>query len=674
MSRRILKNRRPCLTDELEKITMKSDFGISRLSIRRRLFAGFSLMVIVTAMATGTGWWSARTARLNMTEVIAADMPLLKSANSVLSGLALARNEEQKFLLNSTLEPFDKAKAHIASIQKLLQGIMEKLHDADKKSQVKKALVLLDQYGSGLKTVVDLRVQRGLTHEQGLEGELLKAAQAVETVVAEQGLAELTVLMLICRHHEKEYLLRGDEAHLERIAERIQEFKEQMEMFGMAGDDIKNLGSLFETYFSGMSAIVDLDDRTRQALATMDQVAAELEKSIALFADSARAGIDENGSAVLSGLAASQSRLILILGGACALSIFIGLLITGSITRGIGRILVRLKDIAQGEGDLTRRIEVTSRDELGELAKAFNLFVTKLHKIISDMADRAHELDGQSSNLSKAAGEMSGGAEDMSDRSSSVAAAAEQMSSSMNSVAQASEQSSENITVVAAAAEEMSATINEIAQNTEETRQISNQAVGKTRQASTDIGELSSLAEVIGKVVETITGISEQTNLLALNATIEAARAGDAGKGFAVVANEIKELANQTTEATQEIKEKVDAIQGATGKAVMVVGEVTDIIVNVNEMLDGVAAAVEEQSVTTKEIASNVSQAALGIQEMTENVSQGSAVASEIARDIADVNQSLNDISTTSVSVNQGSSELNRMSEELNNTVVQFKI
>ena len=344
------------------------------------------------------------------------------------------------------------------------------------------------------------------------------------------------------------------------------------------------------------------------------------------------------------------------------------------VSKPLNRTVAMIEDIAKGEGDLTKRLEVMSNDEVGSLAKWFNVFVEKLQGIIVDIAGNSQKLNGSSDDLLKISDEMSKGSDMMFEKSNTVAAAAEEMSSNMSSVASASEESSTNINMVSAAAEEMTSTINEIARNTEKTRITSNETVSRAKTASENIGKLSNSAQEIGKVVETINDISEQTNLLALNATIEAARAGEAGKGFAVVASEIKSLAQQTADATLEIKAKIESIQDSTQETVSEVEEITTAISSVNEMIDTVAAAVEEQSATTKEIATNVTQAAQGIQEVTENVTQSSDVAGEIAKDIADVNQSSNEMSNNSTQVNDSAKELNSLSDELKRTVNQFKV
>jgi methyl-accepting chemotaxis protein len=352
----------------------------------------------------------------------------------------------------------------------------------------------------------------------------------------------------------------------------------------------------------------------------------------------------------------------------------VSILTIRSITKPLGHVIAGLQDIAQGEGDLTKRLDSSANNELGALAHWFNVFLEKLQDIIKHIAKSSGQVDTSSTTLGEIADMMATGANETSHRADSVATSAEEMSVNLNNVAAAMEQSSTNASMVATSAEEMTATINEIAQNAEKARTISNQAVNKAKETSDQMNTLGQAAQDIGKVVETITEISEQVNLLALNATIEAARAGEAGKGFAVVANEIKELAKQTSEATLEIKEKIHNIQGNTDGTVQGINEISGVIDGINDIVGTIATAVEEQSAATKEIATNIAQASQGIQEVNENVSQSSTVATEISGDIAVVNQSSSEMANSSDQMKISVKDLQRLAGDLNSVVHRFKI
>lgn len=350
----------------------------------------------------------------------------------------------------------------------------------------------------------------------------------------------------------------------------------------------------------------------------------------------------------------------------------LAVIITRAITGPIQKAVQMIQAIAQG--DLNQQLDIKQQDEVGVMAASLNQMSASLRTLVRDIRQGVETLNTTSSELSNLSKDMSVNSSETTGKANTVAAAAEEMSVNMNSVASASEETSVNVNMVAAAAEEMSASIVEIGSTTEKTKSITETAVTQSENASHQINELGTAAQEIGQVTETITAISEKTNLLALNATIEAARAGEAGKGFAVVANEIKDLAQQTSEATGEIKNKISSIQNASKTSVTEITQVTGVINDVNEMVSAVSVTVGEQANATQEIAENVAQASQGIKEINENIAQVSSVTGEVAADIAEVGQASGEINDSSMRVNTSADELGRLAEKLTGMVNQFEV
>ncbi len=338
------------------------------------------------------------------------------------------------------------------------------------------------------------------------------------------------------------------------------------------------------------------------------------------------------------------------------------------------RMNARVKDIAEGQGDLTARIDVDSKDEIGVLSGAVNQFIEKIQYMIRDIATNAETLEQSSIHMAQLSESISSDSSGMQSRSHTVAASADQMSQNMRSVAAAMDQAASNISMVAESADQMNSVITEIVKNTSKARQISDNAVLESKDAAAMMETLGMSALDIGKATQSITEISEQTNLLALNATIEAARAGEAGKGFAVVANEIKELARQTALSSLEIKQKNDGIQNATHTAIQKMNQIGDTIARINEFVSGIATAMEEQSTTTRDIADNVGEASAGLQEVNQNVSQSSTVTAKMADEISEVNASVDGLTRNNTQINQNAGEVSRLAGQLKELVGRFTV
>jgi len=282
----------------------------------------------------------------------------------------------------------------------------------------------------------------------------------------------------------------------------------------------------------------------------------------------------------------------------------------------------------------------------GRLGKAFAEMTDSLASFVASVGQNAQVLASAAEELNSVSQQMSASAEETATQADVVSKAAEQVSGS--------------VTTVATSSEEMSASIKEIARSAAEAARVAMSAVETAESTNATVQKLGGSGAEIGKVVKVITSIAAQTKLLAINATIEAARAGDAGKGFAVVANEVKELAKETAKATEEIGQRIEAIQVDTRDAVQAIAQIGTVIKQINEHQSTIAAAVEEQSATTNEIDRNVSGAAGG--------------SSEIARNISGVAEAARHTSQGTADTQKAAEELTRMASELQRMISRFTV
>ncbi len=372
---------------------------------------------------------------------------------------------------------------------------------------------------------------------------------------------------------------------------------------------IEDIATKFDDYTATIKVLVDAAvadqavgrDRVDEIQAANDITDEALGGAIDDFTMDA-----DNAGTAMQGAVKGIQRLVLIAALVGLVLLVLGsTLVARSLVRPLNAAIDMVKKFA--EGDLSHRLPERSSGNVGELEVALNRTMESVSEIVTAVTASADSVATSAEQLATSSGQIAAGAEQTSAQSGVVSAAAEEVS--------------RNVGTVAAGAEQMGASIREIAHSANEAARVAADAVTMVESTNESVGKLGVSSQEIGDVVKVITSIAEQTNLLALNATIEAARAGEAGKGFAVVANEVKELAQETAQATEDIARRVQTIQADTGGAVEAIGQIAAIITAINDHQLTIASAVEEQTATTNEMSRNISEAASGSSEIAANIS-----------------------------------------------------
>jgi methyl-accepting chemotaxis protein len=370
---------------------------------------------------------------------------------------------------------------------------------------------------------------------------------------------------------------------------------------------------------------------------------AKINPDLATLAAAENTDAKKNAATAKSGYESSRTTSIVLLIAGSLLALILGTWVARQIVRSLNKV----QNVCDGlaAGDLTRTTGLTSRDEPGLMGRSLDEALVRLRQTVAT-------IDGSATSLA-------GASEEMSSTAQQIAASAEETTAQAQAVSASAEEISRSVSTVSAGSEEMGAAIREISLNAAEAAQVASDAVALTASTSVTMNKLGVSSAEIGNVIKVITSIAEQTNLLALNATIEAARAGELGKGFAVVASEVKDLAQETARATEDISKRVEAIQADTGGAVTAIEQISQVIAQISDFQTTIASAVEEQTATTAEMNRSVTEAATGTGEISQNIT-GVAEAARLTAEGVTQTQ-------------QATAELARMSTDLSALVSTFR-
>ncbi|MCJ2036591.1 methyl-accepting chemotaxis protein [Methylobacterium sp. J-068] len=582
--------------------------------------------------------------------------------------LLAAHQIETEFLLQSREALIAQRQDQIARAEENLAAVEERVATRAADDPLRRAETIrvgLNLYAVRFQNVVAARRTLGFTEKEGLQGNLRAAVHAVEERLSRFDQPSLTVPMLMMRRHEKDFILRGEDRYSDALRERVTEFETALAAAPLADTIKAELKALVGTYESRFLAYAAGASTLREESDDLTSIYGRIEPILAQVVEMSQAEDAQARaeSAVASDWYARLTWCLLALSILCAgaLSWWVGQRLSGPLTT-MARAMERLAD-----GDLTVHVaHARRRDEIGAIARAFATFRDK-------MAENGELTQAQASGRARSEAERKDALRAMADRFetavggiigivASAAVALQTTAEGMSGMAvdtarrsataaAAAEEATANVNAVAAAAEELDVSVQDIGRQVDGSATLARAAANDAGHTVALMQDLNGVVARIGDVTHLISDIAGRTNLLALNATIEAARAGESGRGFAVVAAEVKDLANQTTQATAEIADQIARIQASTGQATAAIGTVVARIEEISEVSDAVAASVEAQGAATQEIAHNVAQAAAGTGEVTGTVAGVASAAEATGVAASQVLASASDLSRQSANL-----------------------
>lgn len=479
-------------------------------------------------------------------------------------------------------------------------------------------------------------------------------------------------------------VVMGDMDTLEETSQAKEALLLDMEALVKIGpdltDEVGNLSSSFTTYHDTAKALSEkFIDGTINFETDQDEIAAVseayrvLSEQMETFRDHQEARFKES---ILEAKAMTRNNLWkgLLLGGVLCVALIGTVAMSLILIRKSLRALISsMRDVAQGEGDLTRQLQVESKDELGELTLWFNTFLQKMRTMVGDIATSSGDVSRSSENLSEASTILGQVSDDVSNRSQSMGRSVEELTTNMHQITEHTQEVTQNAKEADLATNQMAVEFSEFVQRVQQARSVVSDANELMVDTQKQVVELESGAEKIGDISETIQAIASQIKLLSLNATIEAARAGEAGKGFGVVAKEVKELSTQTHEATEGITELIENIQRHTFQTVDKINKFSEMVSQIQTINEALEHAIVEQEQAASDISSNVGRVSSGANEIFQSISLSKENTESIKAQIQELTQAAERTRDSVTISEQVVTQLKGQASALENFVGEFK-
>ena len=664
--------------------------GLGNLKIKSKVMLGFAATISIVAVISGISIYNFDTiyGSFDQYSVTSRNSSRMTSIDRDITDL---RRAAISFVYTQDKVAVDQVRALVPSIKADITALKDTTHDPDRKAKVADMEKLFTGYADNFEKLIAATANRNTINNERLEpitaktrdivtdlsagalkeGDLEGAAHA-GIVQTQNVVARLQTLRYTSGSNAK--YLDAAKAALKTAEEKSRELITHLQN-PRRKQQAQELAGLFRDYNKALDEVVA--SMAAASKISKDGLAIQAKELTALIKDiraSQTASLQKVAGATRE-LTSSAEIFTAIVAG---IGMVVGLLLAWVIGRGISNPVIGMTSAMQklAGGDTSVDIPAKGRgDEIGQMAGALEIFkgnMIETERLRAEQAlleektqaERKQAVDNYinmfEQTVTGAAKFVASTSTELQDTAQKMSVTAEQTQQQTTAVASASNEASANVQTVAVATEELTSSVAEISRQVNESAVITAQAVTQTEETNKQIQVLSAAAEQIGDVVKLINQIASQTNLLALNATIEAARAGDAGKGFAVVASEVKQLANQTANATDEISVKITEIQGATNRSVEAIKVIAETIGRINEISGTISAAVEQQAATTQEIARNIQEASSGTSQVTTN--------------IEDVSRAANDTGVVSTQVLGSAKELSKHSETLLGAIDNFVV